>query len=235
GGGRSGGANARFDGVDLEDIFDIFGGAGMGGQARSRGGFGGGPGGGPGGGMGGGPAKGADIKASLDIELFDTILGNTRRVVFSDGRTVDVTIPKGATDGQTLRLRGQGSMGRHGLAGDALITLKLRPHPVFSPDGADLYMDLAVSLPDAVLGGKVEAPTPDGPVSITVPKYTQSGAMLRLKGRGGYDTTTTKRGDLFARLIVALPDGPDPRLEALADTMRQEGGYVPKPLKPVRR
>ncbi|WP_309093099.1 DnaJ C-terminal domain-containing protein, partial [Phenylobacterium sp.] len=149
-----------------------------------------------------------------------------RRIAFSDGRTVDVTIPKGAQDGQTLRLRGQGAPGRSG-AGDAFIELSILPHPVFKREGEVLVMDLPVTLYDAVLGGKVEAPTPDGPVTLTIPKGSNTGAKLRLKGRGLTDAQG-HRGDLFARLVVTLPDAPDPALEILAEDMRKARPYTPR-------
>nr|WP_205598285.1 J domain-containing protein [Caulobacter sp. 17J65-9] len=213
-GGSPFGAGGRFEGVDLEDIFDMFG--GVGGVPR------GGP-------RSSGPAKGHDVRARLEIDLEDSIVGATKRIAFSDGRTLDVTIPQGASDGQVLRLKGQGAPARAGgQPGDALIELGVKPHPVFRREGGDLHMDLPVSVPDAVLGGKVQAPTPDGTVSLNVPKGANSGSMLRLKGRGAVDPRTRQRGDLFARLIVTLPDGPDPALEAFAEKWRKERPYAPK-------
>jgi DnaJ-class molecular chaperone len=88
-------------------------------------------------------------------------------------------------------------------------------------------MDLPISVPDAVLGGKVEAPTPDGPVTLSIPKGSNSGAKLRLKGRGLADGKG-KRGDLFARLVVTLPDAPDAELEKFAETWRAQRPYAPK-------
>lgn len=198
--GAGGGASARFEGMDIDDIMDMFGGGGAGAGARRSGGFGG---------FGGGaPAKGADLKIKVEIDLLDTIVGNTRRVVLSDGRTLDINIPKGSKDGQTLRLKGQGapSPSGRGPHGDALVELKLKPHPIFRMDGNDLHMDLYVSLPDAMLGGKVQAPTPDGPVSVNLAKGSNSGAILRLKGRGALDGKDGARGDLFAHIVLAMPD-----------------------------
>ena len=117
---------------------------------------------------GGFASRGADVRARLEIDLEEAILGAKRRIAFSDGRNLDVAIPRGAIDGQVLRLKGQGAPGRAG-AGDALIELSLRPHPIFKREGETLVMDLAVSVPDAVLGGKVQAPTPEGPVTLSVP------------------------------------------------------------------
>ena len=194
--------------------FDILG--------RGRGG------GGPTGGFGGGgfQSRGSDVKARLEVELDDVIHGGKKRISFSDGRTIDVTIPKGAEEGQTLRLKGQGAPGRAG-PGDALIEIAIRPHPIYRREGDSLVMDLPVSIPDAVLGGKVQAPTPDGPVMVTVPKGANLGQSLRLKGRGLSDSRG-KRGDLIARLAPMLPDTPDPELEAFAEKWRKERPYKPK-------
>lgn len=176
-----------------------------------------------GGGFGGFSQRGSDVRAKLDIDLEDIIQGAKKRIAFSDGRTIDVTIPKGAEDGQTLRLKGQGSPGRGG-PGDAFIELSVRPHPVFRREGDLLVMDLPVTIPDAVLGGKVEARTPDGPVTLTVPKGANSGQSLRLKGKGLVDGRG-KRGDLLARIVLVLPDKPDAELESFAERWRKERPY----------
>lgn len=210
-GGYRGGA--QFEGVDLNDILgEMFGRRGGGGGS---------------GGFGFGGGKGADLRARLDIDLEDAIRGGTRRISFADGRTLDVTIPKAALDGQILRLKGQGQPGPRG-AGDAMIELHIRPHPVFKKNRDLLQMDLPVSLPDAVLGGKIQAPTPDGTVSLKVPKGSNTGATLRLKGKGLPDPRTGKRGDLLARLVITLPEGGDAKLDAFAEEMRRERPYTPK-------
>jgi DnaJ-class molecular chaperone len=216
GGGRSGGfggfggsgGRGGFEDIDLEELFGAFGG---GGRTAGRGGFGGG--------------KGQDVRATLDISLEDAIAGTTRRIQFSDGRMLDVAIPKGASEGQVIRLKGQGAPGRGGQAGDALIELKIAPHPVFKRDGADLTMDLAVSVPDAVLGGKIQVPTPEGAVMMTIPKGSNSGKILRLKGRGAY--AGGKRGDLLAKLAVTLPETPDDELIRFATEWRDKRPYTP--------
>lgn len=215
GGGGGGGPwnqsrNAEsMEGADLGDLFsEILG---------RRGG---------GGGFGGFSQKGADVRAKFEIDLEDTIHGAKKRIAFSDGRTIDVTIPKGAEEGQTLRLKGQGSPGRAG-PGDAFIELVVRPHAIFRREGEALVMDLPVSIPDAVLGGKVEARTPDGAVTLTVPRGANSGQSLRLKGRGLSDARG-KRGDLLARVVLMLPEKPDAELEAFAERWRKERPYTPK-------
>jgi len=217
GGGRQGGfggfggsgGRGGFEDIDLEELFGAFGGGG-----RAKSGFGGGFGG-----------KGQDVRATLDVSLEDAIAGTTRRIQFSDGRMLDVAIPKGASDGQVIRLKGQGAPGRGGQAGDALIELKIAPHPVFKRDGADLTMDLPVSVPDAVLGGKIQVPTPEGAVMMTIPKGSNSGKVLRLKGRGAY--AGGKRGDLLARLAVTLPETPDDELIRFATEWRDKRPYKP--------
>lgn len=209
GGGRA----ESFEGVDLNDILgDILGRGGRGGAGA--------------GGFGGFSARGGDVRARLEVDLEEAVAGGKKRIAFSDGRTIDVNIPKGASDGQTLRLKGQGSPGRAG-PGDAFIEIAIRPHPVYRREGEALVMDLPVSVYDAVLGGKVEAPTPDGPVTLTVPKGSNSGARLRLKGRGLTDAQG-RRGDLFARLVVTLPDTPDAELETFAAEWRASRPYTPR-------
>lgn len=215
---RPGPGSPGFEGVDINDILgDMFG-------DRGRAGPGGG-GGRTGFGFGGG-GRGTDLRGHLDIDIEEAIRGGKKRIAFSDGRTLEVAIPKGAQDGQTLRLKGQGAGGRAG-PGDALIEIGIKPHPLYRRDGDMLHMDLPVSVPDAVLGGKVDAPTPDGPVTLTVPKGSNSGAQLRLKGRG-FINPKGQRGDLMARLVVTLPDAVDPALEKLAETWRKERPYSPK-------
>lgn len=211
-GGGGGGGNSRYaeqmEGADLSDLF---------GEILGRRG---------GGGFGGFSQRGSDVRAKLEIDLEESIHGGKKRIAFSDGRTIDVTIPKGAEEGQTLRLKGQGSPGRGG-PGDAFIELVVRPHPIFRREGEALVMDLPVSIPDAVLGGKVEARTPDGVVVLTIPRGANSGQALRLKGRGLSDGRG-KRGDLLARIVLMLPEKPDTELERFAERWRKDRPYTPK-------
>lgn len=214
GGGFPGGfqrGGAQFGDVDINDILgEMFGRRG----GRGQQGF-------------GGPQRGADVRARLDIDLEDAIQGGKKRVSFSDGRTIDITIPKGAVEGQVLRLKGQG-IGDRGGAGDALIELSIKPHPVYRREGDDLVMDLPVSVPDAILGGKVQAPTPEGSVSLTIPKGSSSGQTLRLKGRGLPDPRSGRRGDLLARVMLVLPEQIDAELERAAEVWRRERPYTPR-------
>jgi DnaJ-class molecular chaperone len=205
--GQGGGPRgAEFENIDLGDILgEMFGGGG----GRRNGPF---------------ASRGADVRARLEIDLEDAILGARKRIAFSDGRSLDVTIPAGAIDGQVLRLKGQGSPGRAG-AGDALIEIGIRPHPLYRREGDNLVMDLPVSVPDAVLGGKIEAPTPEGPVTLSVPKGSNSGSTLRLRKRG-LAGSGGRRGDLLARLVVTLPESPDSELVKIAEDWRRERPYT---------
>ncbi len=209
-GGGPGAGRAGFENLDLDELFGMFGGgAGARGPGRSF-----------------GAARGPDLRATLEISLEDAIAGATRRIQFTDGRTLDVAIPRGAGDSQVIRLRGQGAAGRGGgEAGDALIELKLQPHPLYRIEGADLTMDLSVSVPDAVLGGKAPVRTPDGTVNLTIPKGSNTGQVLRLKGRGGY--ANGQRGDLKVRLLVALPESPDEALVRFSEEWRARRPYQP--------
>ncbi len=207
GGFSPGGRSSSFEGVDLSDLFgDILG------RGRS------------GGGGGGFATRGSDVRAQLEIDLEEAIHGAKKRISFSDGRAMDVAIPKGAEEGQSLRLKGQGAPGRAG-PGDALIELTIKPHPIFRREGETLVMDLPVTIPDAVLGGKVQAPTPDGAVTMTIPKGSNSGQSLRLKGKGLSDPKG-KRGDLIARLVVMLPEEADKELETFAEKWRKARPYA---------
>jgi DnaJ-class molecular chaperone len=148
-------------------------------------------------------------------------------VVVADGRQLEVRIPPGVKDGQQIRLRGQGVPGeRGGPAGDALITITIAPHPFFERDGRDLRLDLPITLKEAVAGAKVPVPTLTGPVTVTVPPHSNSGRVLRLKGKGLPGAGGESAGDLYARLIVTLPETPDTALDDFAKSWT--AGYDPR-------
>ncbi len=157
--------------------------------------------------------RGADMHYRLEVDFLDAVNGATRRIVLPDGSSLDVAIPPGARDGQTLRLKGKGEPGpQGGEPGDALIELTVRPHPLFERDGNDIRLELPISLSEAVLGGKVPAPTPTGPVTVTIPKGSNTGKVLRLKGKGVAERSG-KRGDQYITLKVMLPESADSELE----------------------
>jgi curved DNA-binding protein len=153
------------------------------------------------------PTQGAHAEAEVTIDLRDAVLGAERDLRLG-GRTLRVKIPAGVTEGAQIRLAGQGGAGAHGgPAGDLYLTVKLRPHPHVRREGKDLYLDLPVTIPEAVLGAEVELPTFEGPVRLKVPAGAQSGTHLRLRGKGLPDLKGGTRGDLYAVVQVVLPKG----------------------------
>ena len=205
----------RGGGFGFEDILkEAFGHAGRRPQTGARGNF--------------GPedfAVGADVHASLTVTLPEAARGVTQRLRLPTGKDVDVKIPAGIGSGQQIRLKGQGMAGQGG-AGDVLITVSIAPHPVFALEGADIRLDLPITLYEAVLGAKVRVPTLDRPVEITIPPWTSSGRTFRLKGKGF--PAKTGRGDLLATVRIALPEGSDSELEALMKSWKSEKGYDPR-------
>jgi len=158
--------------------------------------------------------RGTDVRYSMEIDFLEAVNGGTRQVTLSEGQSVEIRIPPGARDGQTLRLRGKGSAGEGGAeAGDALIVLHVRPHPFLRREGDDIRLDLPISLVEAVLGGKIRVPTPSGPVMASVPENSSSGRTLRVKGKG-VPRSNGSRGDVYATLKIVLPEKPDPELKA---------------------
>jgi DnaJ-class molecular chaperone len=168
---------------------------------------------------------GADVRAELTVSLPDAARGVTERLRLPTGKDVDVKIPAGITSGQTIRLRGQGMAGQAG-SGDVLITVTVAPHPLFTLDGADLRLELAVTLYEAALGGKVRVPTLDKAVELTIPPWTSSGRIFRLKGKGF--PAKSGHGDLLATVRIALPEKPDGALEELMKKWLAEKPYDPR-------
>jgi DnaJ-class molecular chaperone len=158
--------------------------------------------------------RGRDLHYSLAIDFADSITGANKRLTLPDGGTLDVTIPPGLVDGQVLRLRGKGAPGAGtGGPGDALIEVEVRPDTRFTREGDDITLELPISLSEAVLGGKIRVPTPTGDVTMTVPKGSNTGTTMRLRGKGA-PRHGGGQGDEFVKLKVVLPKGQDPELEA---------------------
>jgi DnaJ-class molecular chaperone len=171
--------------------------------------------------------RGTDVRHKLTVPFVEAAMGAAKRVTLVSGRTVEVRIPPGTTDGQTLRLKGQGQVGAAGAeGGDALIDIAVEPHPFFIRRDLDVLIDLPVTLQEAVLGGKVTVPTIDGRVAVTVPAGTNSGAVLRLKGKGIAGATGT-RGDQLVTLMVMLPEG-DAELRKFVEKWGPRHGYDPR-------
>src|SRR5450432_2460714 len=215
-GGRAG---ARGFG-GFEDILkDVFGARGAAGRARAGGSvhfepedF--------------GAAAGRDIAAALSITLSEAAKGVKKRVQLPTGKEIEVKIPAGLDEGQQIRLKGQGLPGPGGRTGDLLITVSVTPHSLFQRDGADLRLDLPVTLYEAVLGAKVRVPTLDGTVELAIPAVTNSGRTFRLKGKGY--PGKERKGDLMASVRIVLPEGQDHDLEELMRKWREAKPYDPR-------
>ena len=172
--------------------------------------------------------RGSDVQYRLTLDFLDAVNGGTKQLSLPDGSVLDDTIPPGTRDGQILRLRGKGRPGvGGGPSGDALIEIEVRPHPVFKRKGDDIHVELPISLTEAVLGGKVRVPTPSGSVTATVPKWSNSGRVLRLKGKG-VPRPGGNRGDEYVTLKIMLPDKPDPELEKLVQQWSAGKSYNPR-------
>lgn len=171
--------------------------------------------------------RGQDLHYHLVIDFADSITGGTKRLDLPDGSTIDVKIPPGLVDGQTLRLKGKGAPGAgKGGAGDALIEVEVRPDRRFTREGDDITFELPVSLTEAVLGGQVRVPTPTGDVTMSVPKGSNAGTRLRLRGRGA-PKRGGGQGDQFVKLKVVLPKTVDPELEAFVSSWKAKD-YDPR-------
>jgi DnaJ-class molecular chaperone len=217
GGPGAGGAGAG----GFDDILkEMFGAAGAAGAARGRGrrrtqfepeDFGAG--------------AGSDVSGEVTITLNEVATGASRRVHLPTGKEIDVKIPAGLADGQTIRLKGQGMPGA-GTPGDALITVHVAKHPTFERDGANLRLELPVTLYEAVLGGRVRVPTLEGAVELAIPPNTSSGRTMRVKGKGL--PSKDGQGDLYATVRIVLPEQPDPELEVLMKEWREGKPYDPR-------
>ncbi|MGX1096877.1 DnaJ C-terminal domain-containing protein [Amorphus sp. MBR-141] len=232
GGGPAGGfggraRSARFGGggPDIDDILRDF-----------MGGFGGARGAGPGAGPGGAAGRtwkspqepGRDAEATVTVTLEDLVRGDKVRADLPTGKSVAMSVPPGVTSGQQVRLRGQGFPNPTGsAAGDAIVTIKIAAHPVFTVVGSDLRLDLPVTLYEAVLGAKVRAPTLEAAVDLTIPPNTSGGKVLRLRGKG-LPKALGGRGDLLITIRIALPEEGDSDLEDLMRKWREWGPYDPR-------
>lgn len=211
GGGFRGQPGGGFDagGADFGDIFEgLFGGAGR----RAGGGFGGG-----GFGRQAPPHKGANVAYRLAVQFTDAATLSPQRITLQDGKTIDLKLPAGVESGTQMRLSGKGQPGPGG-AGDAIVTIEVKPHPFFTRDGDNVLLDLPITLDEAVKGGKVKVPTVDGPVMLGVPAGASSGKTLRLRGKG-FTGKTGQRGDQLVTLQIDVP-ADDPAIRALVESWR---------------
>jgi curved DNA-binding protein len=214
------------DVIDLSDLFELFGG----GRARR----------GPRGGRGGFAMPGQDYEANALLSLEDiargtevsldlsapelTPEGGIRRVP----KTVRVRVPKGATDGQRLRVPGKGGVGMNGgPPGDLYLNIAVKPHPVFRLSGHDLELDLPVTPWEAVLGAEVEVPTLDGRLKVSVRPGSRSGQKLRLAGKG-LPMPKGGHGDLYCVLSIATPATPSQRERELYEELKRVSTFSPR-------
>jgi len=189
-----GGEGKRFGSDDMfSELFETFGGR------RSK-----------------GPTRGEDVRVTLGVSFLEAAKGASMRIRLPTDRQVDAGVPAGTETGQALRLAGLGRESVNGgTAGDAIVEITVAPHMFFTREGRDIWIDLPISLKEAVLGAQVSTPTIDGPVNLKVSAGTDSGTVLRLKGRGLAKADNSKdRGDQFVRLAVKLPQTIDQNLKA---------------------
>lgn len=165
-------------------------------------------------------ARGADVRYHLEVSFMDAANGGKRAVPLPDGSAIDLTIPAGVRDGQTLRLRGKGQPGMGGgPAGDAYVEITLSAHKLFTRDGNDIEIEVPIGFDEAILGAKIEVPTLSGNVTMSVPKGASSGQRLRLKGKG-VQPAKGAPGDQYVRLKIVTPPKPDGEMEAIAQRWR---------------
>lgn len=172
-------------------------------------------------------ARGTDVHYTFAVEFIEAIVGAKKRVVMSDGKSVDIVIPAGLQDGQILRLRGQGQPGTGGAdRGDMLVEVHVKPHPVFRRDGLNILSTLPVTLGQALGGAKLNVETVTGTVSVAVPKGGQTGTRLRLRGKGV--PAKSKNGDHILELLVILPDDADEVFVRTVVEWEAQHSYDPK-------
>lgn len=204
---------ARYDGKgDPEAMSDIFGDLFR--RGHTRNGF---------------KMRGHDLRYSIDIPFLEAARGSTRTATMADGKTLNITIPEGMQNGQTLRLRGEGMPGIDGgPSGDAYIDVHVIEHPFYEQKGNDVHVTVPITLPEAVLGGKIKVPTIDGIVEMSVPQGSNTGTILRLKNRGISSKKNKIHGHQYVRLDITLPDEPDPELVAFIESWAKINPYDPR-------
>lgn len=198
-------ANGGMGGANGDPFEDILSGI-FGGGARGR--------------RGPGPRKGRDVRYRVEVDFVDSIMGARRRMKMSDGQSLDISIPPGVETGQTLRLKSQGQASPYGGApGDALVEVVVKHHKLWTRDGDDVRMAVPISLDTAILGGTVSVETPAGTLNLKVPEGSNTGAILRLRGKGVQ--RSSKAGHLYARIEIVLDDPKSENMREFASKIRQ--------------
>jgi molecular chaperone DnaJ len=231
----SGGNPFGAGGFDFSQFAEQFGRAGARGRGGARR---------PGGGAGGftdifsdlfgggvefeqGPARGGDMEAELTIDFRDAVIGATMDLRVN-GSSIKVKIPEGVADGQRMRLRGKGAPGMNGgAAGDLNVLIHVRPHPLFERRGDDIYIDLPVTVGEAIRGAEVEVPTIHGPVRARIPAGTQAGQTFRISGKG-VKKKSGGLGDHYYRVQIAVPKSVSPEGIAAVETLEREYSESPR-------
>ena len=196
------GSRYNFNGADfdLSDFESMFG--GLGGRSRNAG-F---------------DQPPADTHYIIEVGFLEAACGAKKAMILPDGKSLEITIPEGIEESQKLRLKGMGAQP----SSDAYVEVRIKPHPFFTRKGNDITIEIPVSLPETVLGQKIQVPTIHGPVTMTVPKGSNSGVTLRLKGKG------IKGGDQYAKLKIIMPEIIDPDLEDAIKKWSESNAYNPR-------
>ena len=203
------------EGIDIEDLFgDIFG---MGGGGARRRGW--------------GSIPGADQEVELPLSVEEAYRGGRRWLSISGPsgpRSIEVDVPAGVTDGQRIRLGGQGGQGTGGaVAGDLYLVVRIQPHPRYRVEGRDLYVDLPLAPWEAALGTSVAVDTPGGEAKVRVPPGSSSGRRLRLRGRG-LPNPRGGAGDLFAEVRIVVPRSLTERERELFEELARISTFDPR-------
>ncbi|MFD1938338.1 DnaJ C-terminal domain-containing protein [Nonomuraea mangrovi] len=208
GGGQWRGGGDAWRDVDLEDVFgDIFGGA------RGR---------------GWGPAPGADQEAELVLTVEEAYQGGQKKLALSGGRQIDVTIPAGVTNGQRIRLAGQGGRGGSGAPpGDLYLIVRIADHPRYRVEGRNIHATLPITPWEGALGATVSLDTPGGETKVRVPKGTSSGRRLRLRGQGLPNPRGTP-GDLYAEVRIMVPSRLTEEEQRLFEELAATSSFDPR-------
>ncbi|MDO9369695.1 MAG: J domain-containing protein [Sphingopyxis sp.] len=204
---RAGPGGFGNESADFGDIFEgLFGRGGSGGGGGPFGGFGG---------RSAPPPKGANVAYRLSVSFLDAATQAPQRIALADGGTIDLKLPAGVETGTQMRLAGKGQAGPGG-SGDGIVTITVKDHPFYEREGANIRLDLPVTLDEAVKGARIKVPTVDGPVMLSIPPGSTSGKVMRLKGKG-FSQKSGGRGDQLVRLMVDLPTDDDALVKLLSE------------------
>lgn len=174
-------------------------------------------------------ARGQDLSYVLPVTFLDAANGATHTISLPEGKTLQVTVPEGADDRQMLRLKEQGMPGYGGAPpGDAYVELHIQPHPFFRSKDDNIHVEIPVTLREAMLGGRIQVPTIGQPVTVTVPKGSNTGTTLRLRERGIRNRKTGQRGHQLITLKVVLPTAEEPELLSFLEAWQPKNEQHPR-------